>query len=52
MRIKIPFTQDYLIRPKVWEFGVGTENEDLWNAGYRIGIKKILGIRFLYATKE
>lgn len=51
--IRIPIGyQKYLIWNRNLEFGEETSNEDLWNRGYGFGLKIILGIKFLIASKE
>lgn len=51
--IRIPIGyQKYLIWNRNLEFGEETSNEDLWHKGYGFGLKIILGIKFLIASKE
>lgn len=50
--LRIPYKNGYLIWNKGLMFGEETPNEDLWNAGYRFGVKKIFGIKFIYACKN
>lgn len=50
-QIRIKFGNKVWVFTKPLEFGEGTVTEDLWNKGYRVGLRKIFCIKFLEFTK-
>ena len=50
--IRIPIKNGYLIWNNKLMFGEDTTNKDLWNKGYGFGMRKILGIKFIVATRK